>query len=231
MMVLLCVSAVTGHAAAAAGQLLMEQEVRAAVDRFLADKLEGRGWEITVRQLSFPQGVSLPKGIRDLELIAPASWDGWGPVSVALLVRVNGQVEKNLSLRLQVDASTEMVVAARQLLAGTVLAADDLLLHKRDIAQAAGLHVREIDAVVGKKLKSTVRAGAPVKSNQLAAVPVVRSGQLVTIVVENAGFRITVTGRAKSSGGIGDLVRVENVVSRKEFSARVLNATTVEAGF
>lgn len=231
MIVLLCLSAVTGHTAAATGQLLTEQEVRTAVDRFLAAKLEGRKWEFAVRQLSFPQGIRLPKGIRDLELIAPASWDGWGPVSVALLVRVNGQVEKNLSLRLQVDASTEMVVAARQLLAGTVLAADDLLLQKREVAQAGGLHVRQIDAVVGKKLKSTVRSGAPVKSNQLANVPVIRSGQLVTIVAENTGFRIAVTGRAKSSGGVGDLVRVENLSSRKEFSARVVDATTVEAGF
>ncbi|MGB4598899.1 MAG: flagellar basal body P-ring formation chaperone FlgA [Trichlorobacter sp.] len=232
LVLLVCVHGNRVHAAGDAnGQLLSEQEIRAAVDRFLVDRLAGRGWEVAVRQLSVPQGVRLPKGVRDLELIAPAAWDGWGPVSIVLLVRVNGQVKKNLSLRLQVDASTEMVVAARQLLAGTVLAADDLQLQKRDVSQAGGLHVREINAAVGKKLKTMVRAGAPVKSNQLANVPVIRSGQLVTIVAEHAGFRITVTGRAKSSGGVGDLVRVENISSRKEFSARVVDAATVEAGF
>jgi flagella basal body P-ring formation protein FlgA len=57
------------------------------------------------------------------------------------------------------------------------------------------------------------------------------SGQLVTIVAEKAGVRITVTGRAKSAGGIGDLIQVQNQVSNKQLSARVVDAETVEIGF
>jgi flagella basal body P-ring formation protein FlgA len=62
-------------------------------------------------------------------------------------------------------------------------------------------------------------------------VPVIRSGQLVTIVAESDGFRMTVTGRAKSSGGVGDIIKVENLASRKQFPARILDSSTVEAGF
>lgn len=230
-MFVLCLYTAVGGAAAEPGwQSLPEREVRTAVERLLAEKLEGRGWDVTIRQLSIPQGVLVPKGTRELELIAPAAWDGWGPVSMALVVRVNGSVEKNLPVRLLVDARTDMLVATRQLLAGTILGADDLAVQKRDIAQAGGLHIRSLDDALGKKLKTTVRSGSPLRSNQLEKIPVVRSGQLVTIVAENAGMRITVTGRAKSSGGVGDLVRVENLNSHKEFSGRVVDSTTVEAG-
>jgi flagella basal body P-ring formation protein FlgA len=215
----------------AQSQLLTEREVRTAVEHYLAVKLRGRGWETTISQLSMPQGVRLSKGVRDLEIVAPASWDGWGAVSMALLVRVDGVVEKNLPLRVVVDARTDMVVANRQLLAGTVLTEGDLSLQQREVAQAGGLHVRALEDVVGMRLKSVVRSGAPVRSNQLTKVPVIRSGQLVTIVAESDGFRMTVTGRAKSSGGVGDIIKVENLASRKQFPARILDSSTVEAGF
>lgn len=232
-LLLVCLLGVSADAAGATeqAQVLTEREVRVAVERYLAEKLRGRGWETSISQLSMPQLVRLPKGVRDLEIVAPASWDGWGAVSMALLVRVNGVVEKNLPLRLIVDAKTEMVVANRQLLAGTLLTEGDLSLQQREVAQAAGLHVRAIEDVVGMKLRSMVRSGAPIKSNQLEKVPVIRSGQLVTIVAENDGFRITVTGRAKSAGGVGDVIKVENLDSRKQFPARIVDSATVEAGF
>jgi flagellar basal body P-ring formation protein FlgA len=232
----LLLSFVLSLSAGAAGkpeqpQFLTEGEVRTAVERYLTEKLRGRGWQTTISQLAIPQRVSLPKGVRDLEIVAPSSWDGWGAVSMALLVRVNGVMEKNLPLRLTVDARTEMVVANRQLLAGTVLTEDDLSLQQREVAQAAGLHVSAIEDVVGMKLRSMVRSGAPVKSNQLQKVPVINNGQLVTIVAESAGFRMKVTGRAKGSGGVGDIIKVENLNSRKQFPARIVDSTTVEAGF
>jgi flagella basal body P-ring formation protein FlgA len=211
--------------------VLPEQEVRGAVQRFLAKKVEGRGWETSINRLSIPQGITVSDGVRDLELIAPFGWDGWGPVSIALVVRVNGVVEKNISLRLQVIARTEMVTATRQLLAGTILTVEDLQLQKQELAVAGGYPVKNIADAVGMKIRSTVRAGAPIRSNQLVRVPAVVSGQLVTIVAENAGVRITVSGRARSAGGIGDLIKVQNLVSQKEISARIVDASSVEVGF
>lgn len=210
---------------------LPDHEIKAAVQRFITEKLGGRGWDVSIRQLSAPQGIKVSKGVRNLELLAPAGWQGWEPVSIALVVRVNGVVEKNLSLRLLVDARTEMVTATRQLLAGTVLTAEDLQLQKQDLASAGGAPVKNISDASGKKLRTTLRAGAPVRSNQLVNVPVVVSGQLVTIVAENAGVRITVSGRAKSAGGTGDLIRVQNMVSNKEIPARIVDASTVRVGF
>jgi flagella basal body P-ring formation protein FlgA len=223
--------AVAGQAATPTSILLPEQEVREAVNRFLMEKLEGRGWEIAIRQLSIPKGVKITSGPRELELVAPSGWNGWGAVSVALVVRVNGVIEKNIPLRLQVDARTDMVTATRQLLAGTVLTLDDLRLQKQDLVQSGGYPVKSLEDVVGKKLRTTVREGTPIRSNQLVSVPVIVSGQLVTIVAENTGIRITVSGRAKSAGGVGDLIRVQNMLSNKEIPARIVDASTVQVGF
>ena len=214
------------------GQVLLpEQEVRTAVERFLTEKLAGRGWETSIRQLTVPPGIRVSDGQRDLELIAPAGWDGWGAVTLVMIVRVNGAVEKNLSLRLQVEARTEMLTSTRQLLAGSLLKSEDLQMQKQDLALAGGHPVKNLEDAVGKKVRLTVRAGAPIRNDQLVKVPVVVSGQLVTIIAENSGLKITVSGRAKSSGSIGDLIRVQNLASGKELPARVLDASTVEVGF
>lgn len=215
----------------AAQKPLAEPEVRAAVERLLGEKQAATGWEISIRQLSVPRGIATSVGTREIEIMAPGGWSGWEPVSLALVVRVNGRVEKNLSLRLLVDARADMVVAARQLAANTVLTADDLQVVKHEVAQAGGQPLARISEAVGKKLRAAVRSGVPIRAGQLASVPVVVSGQLVTIIAENGGVRITVAGRARSSGGIGDLIRVQNLLSHKEFPARVLDASTVEVGF
>ncbi len=210
---------------------LSQQEIRSAVERMLAEKLAGSDWEVSIRQLSIPPNLTVSKGPRELEIIAPATWDGWGAVTLTMLVRVNGAVERNQSMRLVVDAQTMMLTATRQLFSGTVLTESDLTLQKLDLAQVAGQPVTDPGDAVGKRLTVTLRSGAPIRSSQLANVPVVVSGQLVTIVIENKGLKITVEGRARSAGGVGDLVRVQNLASKKELTARVLDASTVEVGF
>lgn len=210
---------------------LPENEVKAAVSSFLDKKLAGSEWKTSISQLIVPHGHTISAGKREYEVIAPANWPGWGAVSIALVVRVNGSVEKNLPLRLVVDAETEMVVAKRQLLSGTLIVSDDLEIKSANLALSAGQHIKSIEDAVGKKTRITVRPGYPIRNDQLVAVPVVVSGQLVTIVLERPGMRITVAGRAKSSGGIGDLIRVENLSSRKEIPAKVVDSSTVEVGF
>lgn len=223
------------HAAPAVGNAallpLTEREVRAEVERFVAEKVAGRGWDVTVRQFTMPLNIRTSRGSRDLEFVVPPAWDGWGPVSAALVVRVNGIVERNVSVRLHVDARTDMVVANRQLLSGAVLTAEDVSIQKQDIALAGGQYVKSIDDLFGKKLRASVRAGAPIRGDQLVNVPVVVNGQMVTIILERPGLRISVAGRAKSAGAVGDLIRVQNLSSNREIPARVIDSSTVEVGF
>jgi flagella basal body P-ring formation protein FlgA len=44
-------------------------------------------------------------------------------------------------------------------------------------------------------------------------------------------MRVTMPGKAKSSGGQGDTINVQNMNSLKEFPARIIDATTVMIEF
>ncbi len=211
--------------------VLKEQDVRQAVEALLEAKVSGRGWDTRITQLSVPSGTKIPGGQLDLEVIPPPRWDGWGPASMTVMLRVNGRLEKNISIRVTVEALADMVVAARQIQAGTILSRDDLLLQKQDLSPVNGRYVASIEDAAGKKIRGTARQGFPVRADQLEKVPVIKSGQMVTLLAESRSVRISTTGRARSSGAVGDVVMVQNLGSLREIPAKVLDTSTVVIGF
>jgi flagella basal body P-ring formation protein FlgA len=178
-----------------------------------------------------PDQTRIPAGRLDLEVVAPQRWEGWGKVSLGLLVRVNDRLEKNLTIHADVEAFTEMVVTTRPLQAGTVIEAGDLAIQKREITSANSKFSKNMDEAIGKKLRQTLRENSPLRVDQLEKVPVVRTGQLVTIVAESSSLRISISGRAKGNGAVGDQIMVQNLTSLKDIPAIIVDANTVAVGF
>ena len=150
---------------------------------------------------------------------------------MALIVRVDDQVKRNLTVLVEVEALTEMVVATRTLERGEVLGESDVALARRDLAHLQGRFCRSKDEVLGLRVKSAIRANSPLRGDYLERMPIIKSGQLVTIVVENEVVRITASGRAKGAGALGDTIMVQNLGSQKDVAARVVDASTVKVDF
>lgn len=220
------------HSAAAwAGPQIVGGELRQALERFVQQKTAGLGWETTLRNVTVNGTFAPPAGPLDYEVIAPQQWEGWGNASLAVVVRQNGRIVANLPVRIDVEALTTMVVATRQIGYGTVIAASDLALQKREISSVTGRYARTVDEAIGKKARTSIKANQVVRLDQVEKPPLITTGQLVTIVAESDAIRITVSGRAKSAGAEGDMIMVQNLTSMKEFPAKVLNPTTVQVSF
>ncbi|MDD2272973.1 MAG: flagellar basal body P-ring formation chaperone FlgA [Desulfuromonadaceae bacterium] len=208
-----------------------EQEVREAVTAFVKSRTSGMGWDVRVRRLNISGALKLPEGKIDYEIVAPQQWEGWGNISVAVLARQNDKVLRNISVRLDVEALADTVVTLQQINYGELISAADVVLQKREITYNSHLAARTIDEVVGKKSRTTLRANQPVRADQVERVPLIKSGQIVTIIAENEVLKISVSGKARSSGAEGDMIRVQNLTSLKEISARVIDASTVQVAF
>ena len=198
---------------------------------FLAQKTEHLNAEISVKKIGISGDLKLPPGKVSYEVVAPESWEGWGNASLALIVRVDDQVRRNMTVFVEVEALAEVVVATRPLERGEVIGESDVALARRDLAHLQGRFCRKPAEVVGLMMKSGVRGNAPLRADYLERVPIVKSGQLVTIVAENDVVRITASGRAKGPGALGDVIAVQNLSSQKELAARVVDATTVRVDF
>lgn len=219
------------HEAQAVLLPVRESEIRAAIESYIQQKTSGLGCEIHVKRLSFGGTTSLPDGNLSFEIVAPQQWEGWGNASIAVIARQGDKVVRNIPTRIEVEALAEMVIALRQIDHGSIVAAGDVTLRKLDISGTQGRYLGNLSDVVGKKMRSTIRPNVPFRADQLEKVPLIKSGQMVTIVAENERMRVTLIGKARSAGGEGDYINVQNVTSLKEFPARVVDANTVSIGF
>lgn len=205
--------------------------MRQVVTGYLKEKTEHLGIEIRLKETGFSGEVVLPPGDVSYDVVAPQDWEGWGRGAVALIVRVNGQVVKNIPLNVYVEALSDMVVTTRALERGTVVDKSDVAVQKRDLATSPTRACRTLDEAVGMKVRVGMRGNMPVRSDYLERAPIVKSGQMVTIVAENSAFRATATGIARGSGAAGDTVMVQNLGAQKYVPAVVVDANTVKVGF
>jgi flagella basal body P-ring formation protein FlgA len=219
------------RAGAAGTAVLTESRVRQIVTDFLLQKTRNLGVDIRLKKVGFSGEVALPAGNADYEVVSPQEWEGWGRASLALIVRVDGRVVKNIPLNVEVEALADVVVAVRAMERGMVLEKGDVVLQKRDMATLQGRICRTLEEVVGKQVRVGMRGNSPVRSDYLERLPLVKRGQLVTIIAENDKFRITSSGKVKGSGAEGDTVQVQSLNTQKDITAVVVDASTVRVEF
>ncbi len=208
-----------------------EQEVRDAVTAFVTTRTAGMGWDVSIHRITISDALKLPDGSIDYEIVAQQQWEGWGNISIMVLARLKDRIVRNIPVRIEVEALADTVVTLHQVEHGAMLTAADLALQKREITQSSHLAARSIAEVIGKKARTTIRANQPVRADQVEKVPLIKSGQMVTIIAENGVLKVSVTGKANSSGAEGDIIRVQNLTSLKEIPARVIDASTVQIAF
>ncbi|AAR36442.1 flagellar basal body P-ring formation protein FlgA [Geobacter sulfurreducens] len=212
-------------------QVVKEAGIRAVVAEYVRERTAGLGVETEIRKMAPIGDLKLPAGTVSYEVQAPRSWEGWGRANLALIVRVDDRVQRNIPVTVDVEALADAVVAAHPLARGDIITSDDVTVQKRDISSVNGRVYRSIDEVVGKRVKNAVRANTPLSGASIEKVPLVKSGQLVTIIAESPALRLTATGKARGNGAEGDIIKVQNMGSLKEIPARVIDVGTVQVDF
>lgn len=175
---------------------------------------------------ALPLPFTLPRGELSWEVI-PSNPSILGSSRVSIIFRVDGKVVKNMSVRGNIEALAEVVVAATALRRGEILSLRDLTTRVMDIGSLdkPGLDTKDL---VGKKLQRTLRAGSPVLLSMVEALPVVRRGERVKMVINSGALHLTATGLAHSDGALDQMIRVQNISSNKTVYCRVAAPGIVE---
>jgi flagellar basal body P-ring formation protein FlgA len=87
--------------------------------------------------------------------------------------------------------------------------------------------ILDIEQLIGRSPRRSVRSGVSFNMNNLGDPVTVSKGKLIAVLFKNGGIALTITGRALENGSEGDVIRVENTVSRKIIQAEVLNEQEV----
>ncbi|MCX6365923.1 MAG: flagellar basal body P-ring formation chaperone FlgA [Armatimonadetes bacterium] len=150
--------------------------------------------------------------------------------SVVIEIWVNQQVESTVTLNLRVVQRTRALVASRPLTAGTILTEDDPA--STEIPTNPGTtFLLDAAQALGRQLSVSLQEGAPVLSTQLRLIPLVRRGARVKVTCRSGSVALACTGEAQQDGTMGQTIRIRNVISQLDFSARVIGQDELEMVF
>ena len=188
------------------------ERIRAVAESFIRahEPQAARGSRIVVQapaaEIHFPRCADLQAGFF-------GQGNPFG--SMTIMVRCSAPQAWTVYLPAQVVMEQRVVVAARPLEAGKILAPADLALVKSNTGQLGANAVLSPEAIVGKVLRYNVGVGQPVLENMLLQPEIIRYGQAVTLVAMGAGIRLTALGSAMENGRTGQNILVRNIQSGK----------------
>ena len=180
-----------------AARRFVEQELRFRPATFTLGRLDPRLALPACEQpqVSWSAGAA-PSGNSSLDLSCPAA--GWSlrlPVTIA---------EKRMG-----------VVATRPLKAGELLAPDDVRLAEMTSPALSRNVLNRLDQAIGQSMRSSVPAGAWLRSFMLQQPDVIRTNQRVKVLAQGDGFVATAEGTARGNAAVGESVRVRMASGRE----------------
>lgn len=201
-------------------QTITHNQVIAVIKQYIDDNLHRLPKaKIAFKPDSLPLPFLLPTGRLSWEVI-PSSPRIIGSSRFAVIIRVDGRVEKNFSVRGHTEAIMPVVVTARRLKYGEIVTADSIALAPRDISRFES-YIDTPGLVVGSLIKRTLNEGAVVDIEAIEQPPVVQRGELVKIVISHNGLLLTANGIARTDGRKDEIIKVKNTSSNKLVYCRV----------
>lgn len=190
----------------------------------------GQG-DAVIRRLTVRGNSDFPMGALSIRLSEQKTDKKMRRLDATLEVTVDGKTAGQLNASALIDRYAEVVFLARGVSPGEVLKAADLCLKRVNISMTSNHLLFSMDEAIGKQAKQGLRLGACLNRNQLANPILVQKGDQVKLIVKNGPLSIATTGTAKSSGGVSEQIRVENMASNRIVVGHVVDASTVEIVF
>jgi flagella basal body P-ring formation protein FlgA len=152
-----------------------------------------------------------------------------GKSAVPLQLLKDGKRLRTLFPRLEVQVLREVMVVVNPVARGGTVSEGDVELTKRALHTIPGTPILGGPEVLrGAVAKRYVSKGSVLVEGAFDLPPVVRSGSMVAVKLVSGGLTIIASGQAVSDGAMGQLVRVMNLDTRKDFVARVVGENRVE---
>lgn len=125
------------------------------------------------------------------------------------------------------DWTSQVVVVTRDVARGEILARADLAVQERE--GSAGLRDEgSLADFLGLRATRYLKKGTVLNSLSAEPVPVVERGAQVRIVAVQASICVSAPGTARGTGNRGDLIPVENALSRQIVYAEIIDENTVQ---
>ena len=209
------------------GQPITADDIFIQIDSYLRGQA-GRWPEAEIRFTPSEQPLpfAVPEGKITWDII-PANPGILGSPRIAVLIKVDGKVRKNLSVAGKLEVIAPVAVAKMALDRGAVIDPDQFSIDRRDIS-ALDAPVANPTAAAGQLLTRSLKAGEPLTRRAAEPPPVIHRGDVVKMVVRQGELLLTAAGIAQADGAMDQMIRVENSNSKKIVRGQVKGPGIVE---
>ena len=192
--------------------------IRAAAEQAAAESARHAGAVVKPQAQALDARLRLPACERSLDARLPLK----SATRRAMVeVRCDGQTPWKVYVTVNQVETRRILVAARSLTRGKVLAADDILLADREIDVPGQSFLSDPASVIGQTLRRNLAAGEPVPGGTLDGPIAIRAGDEISLESGTAVFRVRAAGVARTAGGLGQTISVQNTSSGRVVQAIV----------
>lgn len=149
-------------------------------------------------------------------------------VTVKTNCRINGKRLWSIFVPVSISIYSQVVVLKDNLPRGHILSSSDMSYQRVNTAGLTSNHITNIDNVVGKQVKRSLKAGAALRSTYVSEADVVKRGDAVALMARSLFLSVDTRATALSNGYIGETIRVRNSQSNRIIDAEVTGPGRVE---
>jgi flagellar basal body P-ring formation protein FlgA len=201
------------------------------IEKFIAEKApwpKGR-YTISVQRRHMP--ITVEPGEVTPHLVQHPAGRLTGAHTYVVEYRRDGRRLARGTFVVEVGATATVYLAAHRINRGVLLADRDLMPKQVQLSDVLGLPITDKRRLIGARLKRAINEGQTIEETDLLVVPAVRRGDAVKIVCRRGEMVVTAFGVAKENGALGEVIRIENMQSKRVVHARVTDSKTVAVIF
>lgn len=202
--------------------------IKQTAKHYLLEQLEtnlGNSMEIDVQIGRLDSRLRLSQCQLPLEPFLPPGANLNSNTSVG--VRCQDHKPWSLYVSAKIIKFAEVYVAKHFLPRGKQLQAEDFSLERRDISNQSVGYITDLNAIMGKIVRRPLRHNSVIPPGALHEPTLVKRGQQVTIVARHTGVNVRMKGKALKNGTEGEVIRVQNLSSKRIIEGKVLSAGVV----
>jgi flagellar basal body P-ring formation protein FlgA len=143
-------------------------------------------------------------------------------------LRCPGAAPWHIYVPVRMVGTSPVAIAARAIVAGSVLTEKDLRVEQHDIPELPPGYLDDPTVAIGLTAARPISSGAVITNQYLVAAKAVQRGQTVTLIADSGPMSIRMQGKALSDALINQRVKVENLSSGKIVEGVARSEQTVE---
>ncbi|MFO7976022.1 MAG: flagellar basal body P-ring formation chaperone FlgA [Candidatus Hydrogenedentota bacterium] len=215
---------ITGAASVNATTLcieLSEEMLEDDLRRFVISEMPWDAANATVDIEAPSSGLKLPEGKLTLEWRPTPLYKYLGRGTIRGEAVVDGEVCDVIYCKVDMEAYSDVVVAAKDISRGSIVSENDIVLEKRALSTMRNGYYEEPQEVIGMVAKSTIFPDTVLNSRHVMPRRIIKRNQIVTVEVRIGTLLVRDRAVAMSNAAAADMIICRRMNSKEEFQGVV----------